>query len=202
MLKGVILMSYRFNTRIKKRYEWVSEPEKTFENEYSKYLLTSLNVKVELKNLFIKAEEAFKFAVDLHITIPDDGTGEYEEIKFKVHNCELYIENRFKTKTEEIIYGTLFSESTYERFTEIVESYMSVINRSYKTEMENQLYQVERIVTGIHGLLDDLQFTLELNNLFNIKSTKPQTKATGIDYSHVELEKEGCKLDIKEPICA
>ena len=201
-------MSYRFNTsRI--NYEWISEFKDFHFNELYQHSLKQIDLKIRFQNLFKRVKEAFTFGSELYSTISKDGTDLYEEVNIKLLNCSIYMEQKFDEKAQELLSGLLFSEQNYERYLEILNSYTEVITRSYQETMDDKLNQVGRIATGIYGLIDDLQFTLELNGLLNhysIKNVLPELLNANY-LTDDTIRKEANELpfidkDLKELICA
>ncbi|MED4533212.1 hypothetical protein [Metabacillus fastidiosus] len=201
-------MSYSFNIRTT-NYEWISVFNNFYKGELNQYSEKHLNLRLMLQNLFIKSKEAFAFANELYSIIPNDGTELYEEVDFKLSNCRLYMEYKFDEKAQELLNGIQFSEDTYERYVEILNAYTDVTIRGYEEIMKDTLSQVERIVTGISGLLDDLQFTLELNGMFALRINKKSLPEL-LTVNHLadnKIRKETPELtfidkDLKDLICA
>lgn len=195
MTKGVVNMTYEL--RIEKNiYNWTSLHKSSFEDEYNIYFLNNLKLQCQFQNLFMKVKNSYKFAESLFENLDYDSSDEYEETAFKLNNCKFYIENTFKSKADELLKGIYYSDSTYERIIEILNSYVNIIERNSSSPMKNRLDQIGRIATSVRGLLDDVQFTLELNNLFDTKKSSKQALLFNVTYEYINIRKEQPKLTL------
>lgn len=192
-------MSYRFVNNVNNIYNWEKMDLDFFDREFLRYNSNRLALEVKLEELFSHVTKASMFAKNLFESIVDDGSDACEEAEFKLSNCQFYMENEFRDKKTEILKGIYSSEETHNRLIEILDTYIEVIVRGYGSEMADRLNQVGRIATSIRGLLDDLEFTLELNDLFDSKvNDDMKVLVVGINNNYKDIRKERLELTSRD----
>ncbi|MCA1035711.1 hypothetical protein LCL90_13820 [Bacillus infantis] len=201
-------MSYRFKVKTT-NYEWKSVSKNYYRNELNYYSSFHLEFKLRFQELLFKSKEALEFANKLFDQIPISELELYEEVQIKLSNCRYFMENKFEEKAQKLISEIKFSEDNYERYVEIINSYSDVLVRGYKENMQDTLNQVGRIATGLTGLLDDLQFTLEINGMFNngnYTGISPELlRVNHLAEEYIRREKAevfSLDKDLRELICA
>ncbi|MFJ8099432.1 hypothetical protein [Lysinibacillus sp. NPDC096212] len=202
MNKGVIRMSYRFNVK-STNYECINVSNLNLE-ELIQITEKQIELNLMFENILIKAKEAFEFARNLFKYVSnEDETDFYEEVENKLNNCHLFMENMFSERAKAMHSCMQFTEANHGNYKEIFEAYIEIVTRGFEETLNNKLNQIARIATTVYGILDDLQFTLELNGLINLEVNKANLPEL-LEVNHFSEDKIGEDLPelTLELICA